>query len=597
SKPLSFPDNFPDEWFYFRAISTMTTPTGGKALLTLATEGAFLNGVVVPGDQITFTRLRIRVPGLTPGGTYTVTHPYGSETLQADAFGVVNFTRDTARAAGVFGPTLTGDVGPFLTFATGAPPPAAGQIGSVNPQTVQGSPCGQNFFSVEGPGLGAGIATDQFTTLIGQIAPVCGNGVLDMGEQCDDGNTLNGDCCSSTCQFDPAGTACDDGNICTVNANGCDGAGVCPVTGFNTLACNDGNACTTADKCKNGACVGGPAPNCNDGNACTADSCDPAIGCVHTDISAGCNDNNVCTTDTCDPAVGCVHTNNTLPCSDGSACTTNDHCNAGTCQGGPAPNCNDNNPCTNDACNPATGCTHTNNTATCDDGNACTTQDTCAGCVCVGAPALNCDDGKVCTADSCNPATGCQHANVPGACDDGNACPPNHTSTRGPCAALPPLNCNDNNPCTTDSCDPATGCKHVNNTGPCDDGNACTTNDTCSGGVCVGGAAPNCDDGNPCTNDSCNPATGCAHTNNSAPCNDGNSCTQTDACQAGACVGTNPVVCTASDQCHTAGTCNTATGVCSNPAKANGTTCSDGNACTQSDTCQAGACVGTNPVV
>src|SRR5215813_10455440 len=302
NKPLSFPDNFPDEWFYFRAISTMTTPTGGKALLTLATEGAFLNGVVVPGDQITFTRLRIRVPGLTPGGTYTVTHPYGSETLQADAFGVVNFTRDTARAAGVFGPTLTGDVGPFLTFATGAPPPAAGQIGSVNPQTVQGSPCGQNFFSVEGPGLGAGISTDQFATLIGQIAPVCGNGVLDAGEQCDDGNTLNGDCCSSTCQFDPAGTACDDGNICTVNANGCDGAGVCPVTGFNALACNDGNACTTADKCKNGACVGGPAPNCNDGNACTADSCDPAIGCVHTDISAGCNDNNVCTTDTCDPA-------------------------------------------------------------------------------------------------------------------------------------------------------------------------------------------------------------------------------------------------------------------------------------------------------
>ena len=59
----------------------------------------------------------------------------------------------------------------------------------------------------------------------------------------------------------------------------------------------------------------------------------------------------------------------------------------------------------------------------------------------------------------------------------------------------------------------------------------------------------------------------------------------------------NPVVCTASDQCHDVGTCNTSTGVCSNPPKANGTACSDGNSCTQTDTCQAGTCTGGNPVV
>jgi hypothetical protein len=80
-------------------------------------------------------------------------------------------------------------------------------------------------------------------------------------------------------------------------------------------------------------------------------------------------------------------------------------------------------------------------------------------------------------------------------------------------------------------------------------------------------------------------------------CDDGNGCTQTDTCQAGACVGGNPVVCTASDQCHDAGTCDSVTGTCSNPAKADGATCSDGNACTQTDTCQAGVCVGSNPVV
>src|SRR5207247_5124932 len=77
---------------------------------------------------------------------------------------------------------------------------------------------------------------------------------------------------------------------------------------------------------------------------------------------------------------------------------------------------------------------------------------------------------------------------------------------------------------------------------------------------------------------------------NGTSCNDGNACTQTDTCQSGTCTGSNPVVCTASDQCHVAGTCDTATGVCSNPTKANGSTCNDNNACTSGETCQNGTC-------
>src|SRR5439155_331742 len=79
-------------------------------------------------------------------------------------------------------------------------------------------------------------------------------------------------------------------------------------------------------------------------------------------------------------------------------------------------------------------------------------------------------------------------------------------------------------------------------------------------------------------------------------CSDGNACTQTDSCQAGACVGSNLVICTASDQCHDAGTCNTTTGACSNPPKADGSVCNDNNGCTQTDTCQAGTCVESNPL-
>src|SRR5262249_57973821 len=76
--------------------------------------------------------------------------------------------------------------------------------------------------------------------------------------------------------------------------------------------------------------------------------------------------------------------------------------------------------------------------------------------------------------------------------------------------------------CSHDTRVPATGRAHTNNAVPCDDGNPCTTGDACGGGTCNGGPATNCDDGNPCTDDSCKPATGCLHTNNTGPCEDRN---------------------------------------------------------------------------
>ncbi|MDG2008523.1 MAG: hypothetical protein P8K76_01955 [Candidatus Binatia bacterium] len=40
----------------------------------------------------------------------------------------------------------------------------------------------------------------------------CGNGLIDVGEDCDDTNTEDGDCCSSTCQAEPAGSqTCGEG--------------------------------------------------------------------------------------------------------------------------------------------------------------------------------------------------------------------------------------------------------------------------------------------------------------------------------------------------------------------------------------------------
>jgi uncharacterized repeat protein (TIGR03803 family) len=155
------------------------------------------------------------------------------------------------------------------------------------------------------------------------------------------------------------------------------------------------------------------------------------------------------------------------------------------------------------------------------------------------------------------------------------------------------VDCNDENPCTDDSCDPETGCVHSNNTATCNDGNPCTSGDVCAGGMC--GTPVDCNDNNDCTDDSCNPATGeCVHGINTNSCDDFNACTQTDICQAGVCTGTDPVICPAPDQCHLLGVCDAGTGVCSNPVKANGASCDDGDECTVGDSCQTSETTGTS---
>jgi hypothetical protein len=208
------------------------------------------------------------------------------------------------------------------------------------------------------------------------------------------------------------------------------------------------------------------------------------------------------------------------------------------------------------------------------------------------APKTIADQVYLCLAcPGTSPVTSCSGLPDTTPCTDGNACTAGDMCIGGACVPGGPRSCDDGNVCTDDSCNPATGCVHVNNTASCDDGNACTTSDTCSGGSCMGGPAPSCDDGNGCTDDSCNPATGCVHSNNTAACDDGNACTQTDLCVAGVCAGTNPVGCPASDQCHV-GVCDPATGNCSDQP-VNGGACADGNGCTTADTCENGVCVGS----
>jgi len=114
-------------------------------------------------------------------------------------------------------------------------------------------------------------------------------------------------------------------------------------------------------------------------------------------------------------------------------------------------------------------------------------------------------------------------------CDDGNLCNGIETCNMGQCQAGTALNCNDLNVCTTDSCVPASGCAHVNNTSACDDGLTCTTGDACSGGACTGSPVI-CDDGVACTVDTCVEGSGCQSVSS---CPGGGSCNaQTGLCTA-----------------------------------------------------------------
>ena len=96
-------------------------------------------------------------------------------------------------------------------------------------------------------------------------------------------------------------------------------------------------------------------------------------------------------------------------------------------------------------------------------------------------------------------------------CADGNACNGAERCVDQTCQPAPPPLCNDGNSCTTDSCDPVSGCQTVNlDQVPCDDGNECTLGDTCQQGSCIPIDVVDCDDGIPCTEDfECQPGFGC----------------------------------------------------------------------------------------
>jgi len=148
---------------------------------------------------------------------------------------------------------------------------------------------------------------------------ICANGILDPGEGCDDGNSTSGDGCSASCQLEAcgngvldAGEQCDDGN--TLGGDGCSAICRREVCGNSTVdpgeGCDDGNT-TSGDGCSatcqreicgNGVLDAGE--QCDDGNALGGDGCSATCrrevcGNRIVDPGEGCDDGNTTSGDGC----------------------------------------------------------------------------------------------------------------------------------------------------------------------------------------------------------------------------------------------------------------------------------------------------------
>ena len=150
-QPLSFPNNFPDEFFYQLASAKVPVPGNGELLVENNLEGAFLgNGSPAKDQQVVFGRVRIRAKDVPAGTTWRITHPYGVDVLTAADKGM-NETEDIGVAAGNFSGAMSSRIGPFLKWDPSVAPAApAGYTGDPGVlHKVVGSPYDTNYIKVE----------------------------------------------------------------------------------------------------------------------------------------------------------------------------------------------------------------------------------------------------------------------------------------------------------------------------------------------------------------------------------------------------------------------------------------------------------------
>jgi fibro-slime domain-containing protein len=367
---------------------------------------------------------------------------------------------------------------------------------------------------------------------------VCGNGLLDDGEDCDDGNARSGDGCDGTCKVETGyvcltpgqpcksilfcgdglpgpDESCDDGN--TISGDGCsstcavENGYVCPTFGLPCKTTTIPPACGNkivefGESCDDGNTVGGDgcSSTCQteSGYTCIGSVCtrDKTCGNGILDPGEQCDDGNLTPGDCCN---GSCKLEPNCKCSTppvdagypGQVCRSTIVCGDGVVSTGEA--CDDGNTVGGDGC--SADCTTVEKGYTCPGaGGKCTV----AVVLCPNArldPGEECDDGNTTSGDGCSanckleagyicPTVGqaCMLKEYCGngivsytlgeTCDDGNTVAGDGCSAT--CTIEPGYTCNNASPpsvCTKEVC----GNKKIAAGETCDDGNT-VSGDGCS---------------------------------------------------------------------------------------------------------------------
>jgi cysteine-rich repeat protein len=356
--------------------------------------------------------------------------------------------------------------------------------------------------------------------------PNCGNGIVDPGEDCDWGDNVKAPCagpvsgankecngnntgCTKTCKF----ATCGDGFACT-DVIGCTAANTgghlshteqCDNFGADSATCNGSTAASLGVDCMTSKCGDkyintAALETCDDGNTVSGD------GCTGTDAHPGLNN---CVKESCGDGIA----NNGEECDWGMSGGPNG-CN------GPAGRCNDN----------SHGCTASCLWAKCGDKKVCTDATTCTAATtnnnltgpeqCDGGYAAG-DDSHVCLSNCKNASCGDNHL-----CSDPVTCKLETITTGPTCSVTHP--CKGPETCDDGNTNDADGCTQSCQSSACGDGVVDAPNEQCDNGQSLCTAGP--DTGQPC-----NTAASCEGvcSTNGAPCtlaNAGTVCGDAAAC-------------------------------------------------------------------
>jgi hypothetical protein len=292
-------------------------------------------------------------------------------------------------------------------------------------------------------------------------------------------------------------------------------------------------------------------------------------------------------------------------CTDGIFCNGTDTCSSGTCSGHAGDPCAgpDGDGNCSESCNEASdNCLLADpNGSACNDSLFCNGTDTCSGGACTGHTGDPCPgaDGDGNCSESCSEAAdNCLAADPNGsACTDSLFCNGTDTCGGGTCSTHTGDPCPgpDGDGNCAESCDEGGDNCLANDTdgSACTDGLFCSGTETCTTGSCTNSTGDPCDgpDGDGDCSETCDEgADNCAGNDlDGSACTDGLFCTQTDACSTGTCVG-------AGDPCpgpdgdnDCAESCNEGGDNClgNDP---NGSACDDALFCNGTDTCGSGNC-------